>query len=97
MSVLNTNDYRVLNMIVDIENNLGNSKLRGRTVDEVVKSTGLSTTKVRSSLKKLIESGFIDNGIKRIKSSTFHITQLGSEELENIKTDIIDTNKFEEE
>lgn len=97
MSVLNTNDYRVLNMIVDIENNLGNSKLRGRTVDEVVKSTGLSTTKVRSSLKKLIESGFIDNGIKRIKSSTFHITKLGSEELENIKTDIIDTNKFEEE
>lgn len=97
MSSLNTNDYRVLNMIVDIENNLGNSRLRGRTVDELVKSTGLSATKVRSSLKKLIECGFIGNGIKRIKSNTFHITQLGSEELENIKTDIIDTNKFEEE
>jgi DNA-binding transcriptional regulator GbsR (MarR family) len=97
MSDLNTNDYRVLNMIVDIENNLGNSRLRGRTVDELVNSTGLSTTKVRSSLKKLIESGFIGNGIKRIKSNTFHITQIGSEELESIKTDIIDMNKFEEE
>lgn len=89
MSNLNTNDYRVLNMIVDIENNLGNSKLRGRTVNELVDSTGLSATKVRSSLKKLIDAGFIDNGIKRIKSNTFHITKLGSEELENIKSDII--------
>lgn len=85
MNVLNTNDYFVLNKIVDKDKNLGTSKLRGITVCEIAESTGLSSTKVRNSLKKLLMEGFVDNAIKRIKSNTYHITEKGIREIEQVQ------------
>ncbi len=89
MNLLNTNDYLVLNKIVDIETGKGISKLRGVTVVELSEITGFSTTKIRNSLKKLKDRGFIDFAIKRVRSDTFHITELGVKELESIGQPVI--------
>lgn len=89
MSLLNTNDYLVLNKIVDVENGIGISKLRGVTVVELSEITGFSTTKIRNTLKKLKEKGFIDFAIKRVRSDTFHITEAGVRELEAIGQPVI--------
>lgn len=90
MNTLNTNDYFILNKIVDVDNNLGSSKLRGITVVEIAETTNLSTTKVRNSIKKLIEAGFVDNAIKRVKSHTYHITEKGIQEIENVKINYLE-------
>lgn len=84
MEELNSNDYKVLNSVIDTETNTGISKLRGRTVVELSDSTGLSTSKTRSALKKLLDKEFVAKGIKRVKSETFYITAAGINELKDI-------------
>lgn len=96
---LNTNDYKILNNIVDMEKGIGISKLRGTTVVELAATTGFSTTKIRNSLKKLKDLGFVDFAIKRVRSDTFHITEAGVKELESIGKPIlkdIDINNEED-
>jgi predicted transcriptional regulator len=86
---INTNDCFILNNIVYKEKNLGYTKVRGITVEEVIARTNLSSTKVRGTLKKLLASGYIDYGIKRIKSNTFHITKKGLDLLDEIQVNYL--------
>lgn len=81
---LNISDYQVLNSIIDRDNEKGMSKLRGVTVMELVDITGFSSTKVRNSLKKLIDKGFVAYAIKRVRSDAFHITEDGLHEMMSV-------------
>lgn len=84
MAILNTNDYLILNKVVDTERNLGSSRLRGITIEELANRTGLSTTKIRTGIKKLLDEGFVDNAVKRVKSNAYHITEKGLNEIEAV-------------
>lgn len=81
---LNISDYQVLNSIIDRDNKKGMSKLRGVTVMELVDITGFSSTKVRNSLKKLIDKGFVAYAVKRVRSDAFHITEDGLHEMMSV-------------
>lgn len=96
MDSLNTNDYAILNSVVDTDRNIGMSKLRGVTVVELSEITGFSTTKIRNSLKKLREHKYVDYGVKRVKQETFHITRLGVEVLTKIGENICGIDEEEE-
>lgn len=86
---LNISDYKVLNSIIDRDTGKGASKLRGVTVVELVEITGFSSTKIRNSLKKLIDRGFVDYAIKRVRSDAFHITEEGMNEMVSIGKSVV--------
>lgn len=93
MDNINTNDCYILNNIVDKKKNLGYTKARGITVEEVISKTNLSSTKVRATLKKLITIGCVDYGIKRIKSNTYHITKKGLDLLDEIQINYLEESE----
>ena len=96
---LNLSDYQILNSIIDRENSKGISKLRGITTIELADITGFSLTKIRNTLSKLLDKGFVDYAVKRGKSNAFHITEKGLNEMIAVGMDVvdIDNNREKEE
>lgn len=89
MHVLNSNDYKILECVVDKDKNRGLAIGRGSTYKQIVGKTGFSEVKVRNTIKILLEQGLIVEGIKKVKARTFCISPKGIEKLQELKTNII--------
>ena len=95
MKSLNTNDFIILSSIRDSRNNFGMCKARGSTVGMIVLRSKLSESTVRRSIRKLLEKGFIDYGLKQINKDSFYVTELGINEIGEVRK-IITKNIMEE-
>lgn len=84
MKRLTANDYKVLTCLISVKEK-GRSKVTGFTKAEIMDSTKLSYSKVRSAIILLEEYGFVDYGISKGKATTIYITEKGIEELESIR------------
>lgn len=94
MKSLNTNDFIILSSIRDSKNNFGMCKARGSTVKMIIEKSKLSESTVRRSLKKLLDKGFVDYGIKQINKDSFYVTELGIKEISDVKK-VITLNNME--
>jgi hypothetical protein len=88
MQKLNSNDYKILESIVDKEKNRGLAKGRGSTLKQLVEKTGFSDVKIRNTLKVLLELNYITEGVKKIKAKTYCITEVGLKELVDLRKNI---------
>lgn len=97
VSLLNINDYRILQAIIlnpDKSDQtlphkkimVGNTVLNGKTKMDIMKITSLGRTKVNSTIKKLLELGYIAEGLMKARAKTYYITQEGKNELKRVKT-----------
>ena len=87
---LNSNDYRILESILDPTNrDKGTTKGCGTTKKQIVAKTGLSTVKVHNTIKKLIELKLIDYGVKRVRANAFYITEKGFNQITEIHKNIL--------
>lgn len=84
---LTYNDYKILQMIISEKK--GISKLTGRTKNEIIELTGLSRTKVNTSVWELEKLGLIEEGIMKVRAKTYYITLKGSELLKEMKKKVI--------
>lgn len=83
------NDYDVLKSIINRDNRTkGLSKVNGTTVKEITEKTSLCDKKVRQSLKKFEEVGFICKAIKKGRAESFMLTEEGFIELNNLNKNI---------
>lgn len=89
MPSLNSNDYKILESIVDKEKNRGLSRGRGSTLQQLVEKTGFSDVKVRNTIKVLLEMGLIEEGVKKVRARTFYISEKGIEELKDLRKTVI--------
>lgn len=97
MIILNTNDFIILSLIRDKKNNLGMCKARGITIKTLIENSKLSESTVRRSLKKLLEKGFVDYGLKQINKDSFYVTEEGIKEIQSIRKIVSDTNNINKE
>jgi hypothetical protein len=90
MSVVFTeNDYKILKAIIDRNNEKkGLCKGSGTTIKEILEKTKLSDKKIRLTLKKFEEEGFVDKGLRIIKADTYILTPKGFEELNSLRINI---------
>jgi predicted transcriptional regulator len=87
--VFTDNDYKILREILDRNNEKkGLCKGNGTSIKEIITKTGLSENKVRQTLKKFTEEGFIEEGITLVRAKTFILTVKGFEELKTLRTNI---------
>jgi len=89
MSNLNSNDYKILQCVVDKEKNRGLAIGRGSTLKQIVEKTGLSLVKVRNTIMILLEEGLVIEGVKRVKAKTYCRTEKGSNKLIELKSNIV--------
>lgn len=89
MSNLNSNDYKILSSIVDKAKNRGLAIGRGSTLKQIIEKTNLSDVKVRNTLKILLEEGLIIQGVKKIRSKTYCISEKGIQTLKELTKNII--------
>lgn len=98
MKTLNNNDFLILAKVVDKERSLGNCEARGTNKQRLSERSNLSMSTVTRSVSKLLEYGFIGEGIKQINSKTYYITQLGRQRLKEItSTTNINDNFYKED
>ncbi len=88
-SELNSNDYKILESIIDVKNNRGLSKGRGTTKKQIIERTGFSHVKVHNTIKILLELRLIDYGVKRVHADAFYITSKGYNRLKELRENII--------
>jgi len=89
MSNLNSNDYKILECIVDKEKNRGLAIGRGSTLKQVIDKTGFSEVKIRNTIKVLLKEGLIIEGVKKVRAKSYCINKEGIEKLKELKTNII--------
>lgn len=83
------NDYDILKSIINKDDRTkGLSKVNGTTVKEITEKTSLCDKKVRQSLKKFEEVGFICKAIKKGRAESFMLTEEGFIELKNLNKNI---------
>lgn len=90
MSTIYTeNDYKILKAIIDRNNEKkGLCKGSGTSIKEIVDKTELSDKKIRQTLKKFEEDGFITKGLRIVRADTFILTEQGFEELNSLRKTI---------
>ena len=84
MTILNSNDFRILSSIVDKEKNLGMCEARGTTKKALAEKTSLSDSTINRSIKKLLDEELIANAIKQINTKAFYITLKGEERMDQV-------------
>lgn len=84
MRMLTENDYRILSRVFDNKSKKGFSRATGSTIEDVKAKIELSESKIRDALKTLIEYGYVEKGIKKVRKDTFFITELGLNDLRKI-------------
>lgn len=86
---LTESDIKIMSNSFDPINNIGLSKAKAITIEEVYEKTkdklGLSESKVRYTLNMLVKYGYMDFGIKKGKKKTYYITPEGCEFIKEIK------------
>lgn len=86
---LNSNDYKILECVVDKDKNRGLAIGRGSTKKQIAEKAGFSEVKVGNTIKILLEQGLIIEGVKKVKAKTYCISPKGVEKLQELKTNII--------
>lgn len=82
-------DYEILKAIIDRNNERkGLCKGDGTTIKEIIEKTELSDKKIRQTLKKFEQKGFISKGLKIVKADTYILTQEGFRELNSLRINI---------
>lgn len=85
-----TADYGILKAIIDRNDRLkGMSKVNGTTISDIIIKTNLSDKKIRATIKKFEQIGYITKALKQGKASSYMITQKGLYELKSIKCNIL--------
>lgn len=88
-TIFTTNDYEILKAIINRDDKKkGLCKANGTTVKEIIDKTKLSDRKVRLTLKRFEEVGFITKGAKIAKADTFILTEEGFLELKSLRMNI---------
>lgn len=88
MESLNSNDYKILESIIDNKNNRGLSRGRGSSLKQIIEKTKFSDVKVRSTIKVLLQMGLITEGIKHVKAKTYYLSEKGLNELVDLRKNI---------
>ena len=89
MCNFNSNDISILRSIMDKTEKRGISKAKGTTIPQIVEKTNLSVSKVRGSIKRLKEEGWIDDAIKVVNHKSYYVTKKGIEELKNLSRSVL--------
>jgi predicted transcriptional regulator len=84
MTILNSNDFRILSSIVDKEHDLGMCEARGITKKALVEKTNLSDSTINRSIKKLLDEELIANAIKQINTKAYYLTLKGEERMNQV-------------
>lgn len=95
--LLNLNDIDIIRSMMDKKTGRGFSKSYGSTVKEVQELTGLSISKVRSSINKFKKMGWVDEGIKDRKTKCYYVTEQGIYGLEDLTATTDKTNDYYED
>lgn len=81
-----TKDYNILKSIIDRDSKKkGLCKGYGTTIKEIMDKTKLSDKKVRVTLGKFEEEGFIEKTIKVTNANAYIITKKGMNELNSLR------------
>lgn len=89
MDILTSNDYKILQNIVDMEGKRGLTKGRGTTKKRIAERTGLSLTKIQNTTKILLELGLIGNAVRQGHANAFYVTKKGYKRLAELKQNIL--------
>lgn len=85
-TVFTKNDYNILKAILNRGDNLkGLCKSKGTTIKEILEKTKLSDRKIRVTLKRFEDVGFITRAMKIGKADTYMLTENGILELKSLK------------
>lgn len=85
-----TKDYNILKAVIDRDGKKkGFCKGYGTTIKEIIKKTKLSDKKVRITLAKFEEEGFIEKTIKVTNANAYIITKKGMDELNSLRKNIL--------
>lgn len=80
-----TKDYNILKSIIEKGNKKkGLCKGYGTTIKEIIDKTKLSDKKVRVTLAKFEEEGFIEKTIKATNANAYIMTKKGMDELSSL-------------
>lgn len=87
---LNENDLKVMSCMFDTSTQQGLSKTKGVTLEDIKgKLESFSEASIRHSIKKLLATECIGNGIKKGRRKTYHITQEGLDYVATIKKPVV--------
>lgn len=90
------NDIKIMQNMFDKNTNKGLSKAKGITIEEIKsKIDDLSESKIRDTIRVLSAYNYVDNGVKKGKKKTYHVTNEGLNYIRSIKELVI--NLIEED
>lgn len=88
-TIFTENDYKILKAIISRnDEKKGLCKSNGTSIQELVEKTQLSDKKVRLTIKKFLDVGFIEEATAIVRKKTYILTQRGFEELNNLRKNI---------
>lgn len=88
-TVFTENDYKILKSIMSRGDSLkGLCKAKGTTIKEIVDRVKLSDRKVRVTLKRFEEVGYIARAMKIGRADAFMLTEAGMSELKSLKINL---------
>lgn len=62
----------------------GQNKLKSVTINTIIEKSKLSATKVRASIKLLLDAKYIEEGFMAKNAKTYYVTELGIEFLKEL-------------
>lgn len=84
------NDFKILKSIIDRgDNKKGLTIASGTSIQDIVSKTNLSSKKVRDTIKKCVELGYVQEGLSRVRTKTYILTTNGLAVLKLAKINII--------
>ena len=84
VKVLNSNDYFILQQMIDKKNNLGICEARGMTKKKIADKTGLSISTVNRSIIKLLDANLIGEAVKQVNTKAYYVNEKGNSRLSEI-------------
>lgn len=87
------NDIRILRSITSLNNKLkGNTKLSATSLKEIEDETGFSYQKIRSTILRFLELGYVAEGYPDGRRKTYMLTKKGylflDESIKNIREEL---------
>lgn len=96
MKNITQNDIKIMRYMYDIKTGRGLSQSKAMAIDEISSQIDfVSESKVRNTIRLLLDLGFVDYGIKNGKKNTYLVKPEGLNYIESIKKTVI--NLVEEE
>lgn len=84
------NDFKILKSIISRgDSRKGLTIATGTSIQEIMDKTGLSSKKVRDTIKKCVEVGYVQEGLSRIRTKTYILTTNGLAVLKSAQINIL--------